>query len=223
MSNSDNNAVMPKRVIDLTGMRFERLIVVDYLGGKKRHKWLCRCDCGAEKAVVGDDLKSGNTKSCGFYRTDNLVRHNKKHGKTQTREYSSWGSMRERCLNVRNKAYPGYGGRGITICERWDNFENFLADMGECPNGYSIDRIDNSGNYEPSNCRWADSKTQNRNKRNVHLITYGGETMSIGEWADRLGVQPSTLYARICVSGWTIETAITKPVRKWPNRLLENN
>src|SRR6185503_18205761 len=114
-----------------------------------------------------------------------------------TGAYQSWHGMKTRCLRPSSRMYYRYGGRGITVCERWMQFENFLADMGERPAGMSLDRIDSNGNYEPSNCRWADDKTQNRNRSNVRIYEFNGEALTLPEWAERLNVDMERLRSRM--------------------------
>jgi hypothetical protein len=121
--------------------------------------------------------------------------------------------MKQRCQNRNYHSWETYGGRGITVCERWQKFENFLADMGEPPKGASIDRIDNNGNYEPSNCRWATPKAQQRNRRVTRMLTFEGKKQPLAELAERFGIQRRTLVARIR-TGWTVEDALTRPVRQ---------
>jgi hypothetical protein len=151
--------------IDLTNKIFNRLTVLKDTG--KRNKcghiiWECLCECGNITEVESHSLKNGNTKSCGCLSIKHG--HTKKYGKN-TITYYCWASMKSRCLNPNHERYKDYGGRGIQVCERWMKFENFLADMGEKPNGLSIDRIDNEGHYELSNCKWSNDKDQANNRR----------------------------------------------------------
>jgi hypothetical protein len=136
--------------------------------------------------------------------------------KSHPREHSSWYSMKQRCMNPNNPAYANYGGRGIQVCARWnESFANFYADMGDRPLDHSIDRIDNDGHYEPRNCRWATRLEQSRNKRDRRWYTYGGETLSLKEWAARLNAPTATIFARVHRCGWPLDKAFTIAPRKY--------
>lgn len=164
---------MPKR-LELTGFRFGRLTVLGLDSIRLKSKlsscsyWKCICDCGNEKITCVDSLRCGDTKSCGCIRKEGLVAMSTKHGLRYVPEYQSWKSMKNRCFSPNNTNFKNYGGRGITVCERWRNsLADFLSDMGPRPSPkHSIDRFpNNDGDYEPGNCRWATAKQQANNKR----------------------------------------------------------
>lgn len=141
--------------------------------------------------------------------------HNKRVGGkgSPSKIYRVWRNMLNRCHNPNVPAYKNYGGRGITVCESWEKFENFLADMGEQPVGKTLDRINNDGNYEPGNCRWATPAEQIRNRRTTTLLTFGGVTQCIADWAAEIGIGDATLRHRLKI-GWPVEKALTTPVRR---------
>lgn len=152
---------------DITGLTFGRLKVLRYDRTEKKVAfWLCQCTCGREVSVCGTDIRSGHTKSCGCLGLENRAKSSTVHGKSKSKTYAVWKTMRQRCNNPRNFDYKYYGGRGVTVCNRWDKFSNFLEDMGEAPPGLTLDRIDPSGNYEKNNCRWTTWEVQRKNRRN---------------------------------------------------------
>lgn len=193
------------KTVDLTGQRFGRLVALRAVrvavNLRTRLGYLVRCDCGTEKTVIGYYLTSGDTRSCGCLPKHSGLRHgNAFHGK-RTPTYWSWQAMKARCLNPHSKSFPDYGGRGIRICDRWrDSFENFLADLGERPQGTTLDRINNSGNYEPGNCRWAVKVEQNRNQRPKHHLT----ATQVDEACSRLDTSETKLALELGVSRATI-------------------
>lgn len=195
---------------DLTGQRFGRLTVEPVWEIRKGHAyWLCRCDCGGVKIVRGSHLKQGNVSSCG-------CKDRTTHGETRTRLYHIWNGMRNRCSNKNYPGYPNYGGRGISVCEEWQEYIPFRdwAITNGYQDGLSIDRIDNNGGYSPDNCRWATPREQANNTRKVRLITYNGETHSVCEWSRILNIKQSTLNMRINKYRWSAEEALRKEVRK---------
>ena len=203
------------KLIDLTNHRFGRLFVVKKHGHKgKAVAWLCKCDCGEEVVVRGNDLRRGVTQSCGCLHNEVFAERSTRHGLHGTRLYNIWGLMVQRCYNKETPCYDDYGGRGIDICPEWrESFQAFYEwSMG---NGYrenlTIDRIDNDKGYFPGNCRWVTRKAQANNTRRNHYITYNGETHTLAEWAEALGFHPNTLGSRI-YRGWSVDKALTTPL-----------
>lgn len=179
------------KLIDLTGYRFGKLTVLKRVPNKGNcTAWECICDCGNIKIVTQSSLHSKKTKSCGCYRINSIIERSFKHGEINTKEYKAWKHAKDRCFNSNTKNYYRYGGRGITVCERWKNsFENFLSDMGYAPSiNHSIDRIDNNGNYEQNNCRWATWKQQHGNRSNNRWIEFNGEKRILADWARKLNI-----------------------------------
>jgi hypothetical protein len=198
---------------DIAGSRFGALVAIE-CNGHGKHKeivWKCKCDCGNIRIVSGTALRLGRASSCGC-----LTRaHKMRHGHRNTITYASWIAMKARCNRPSHMHYSSYGGRGIVICERWLQFENFLADMGPRPSRkHSLDRIDNDGNYEPGNCRWATAYEQGANTRQNRLITFRGTTMCLKNWARTVGIKENLLRYRIS-KGWTLDKALTTPTRRW--------
>ena len=194
------------------GQIFSSWTVISFADFRRsRAHYNCRCECGKIRAVAGTDLTSGKSKSCG--------RSCAKNGPHVSAHllYPTWVGIKSRCYNPANTGYANYGGRGITVCQQWrDDFWQFAADMGPRPPHHSIDRRDNNGNYCPENCRWADAVTQQNNRRNNRVFTVGGETKTLLEWVNLSGLRYTTVINRMNLSKWTIEKALSEPVR--PNR-----
>jgi len=205
-----------ERFHDLTGQVFGRLTVVERApnkgkGAETRAMWRCVCECGGESVIACHTLKAGNTRSCGCLKVEVGIKNGrarKTHGMTDTQAWICWMSMGQRCRNKKHDDFHNYGGRGITICKRWESFENFFADMGHPPPGMSIERDDVNGNYEPGNCRWATPVEQGRNKRVNRIIAAFGRSMTLADWGDATGLGTTTISCRI-KSGWSVEKALT--------------
>jgi hypothetical protein len=186
--------------LDLIGKKFNRLTVI----GRTRHAngrvaWVCKCDCGNESIVLTAGLRSGQTVSCGCYALEDRRKkgRNKTHGMSKTPIYQTWAGMIDRCFNKNDSSYKNYGGRGITVCDRWRRFDYFYKDMGEKPKGMTIERKDVNGNYEPENCMWADRTVQNQNRRNVKKHMLRGQLLTVKGIANETGMKYSTVYYRI--------------------------
>lgn len=192
---------VPER--SLIGMRFGRLTVIDFDHTDKygAYHWLCRCDCDENSLVSVRqwNLTSGDTRSCGCYQKEKARESSIKHGRSSHPLHHTWRGMHQRCTNNHNRHWDRYGGRGISVCDEWDNFENFYN--WSIKNGYkhglTLDRKDNNGDYCPENCRWADQFTQANNRSTTRRIEYAGETYSIMEWSKIFGIKYTTLYMRI--------------------------
>lgn len=211
----------------LVGVKYGRLTVVEYIerireGGTWQHLWRCVCQCGQVRIVRASRLKNGGTTSCGCKRRESTVKRNTKHGESvrgrRTAEYIVWKSMNQRCYDPGNKKYSNYGGRGITVCDRWrSDYAAFLADMGRMPSRkHSIDRKNNDGNYEPDNCRWATKTEQGRNQRTNRLLTINGETRCVRDWEEVAGFPKGMIQTRLHL-GWQVERLLQTP-RKSPRR-----
>lgn len=199
------------RLVDMTGLKFGLLTVIGRVESTDKNgqaMWRCDCECGGSTNARGTALRAGHYQSCG------CLQGNRTHGLSNCQEYESWRAIRQRCLNSKCKSFKNYGGRGIAICNRWlESFENFLADMGHAPAPrMQIDRIDNNGNYEPSNCRWATVKEQSRNRRNNHFVTVDGQEMVLMDACIKYGIGHPTVLYRMR-NGWSCEDAIKTPVR----------
>lgn len=210
--------------IDLTGQTFGFLTVLNraesrYESGSKRGYWKCQCKCGTIKELPTSNLTSGNTNSCGCYKhTEQFKKNNSAahirhgHNNYNSPTYRTWQGMRQRC-----RSRQGYADRGITVDPRWDDFNAFLADMGERPEGCTLDRIDNDGPYCASNCRWASPKVQGNNRSDNRMLTHDGRTQTVTQWAREFGVNQRAFYNRIFILGWDIERA-KQPARQYAPR-----
>jgi len=201
------------------GQVFGRLSVVAVVSKAAHGKTVlkCMCSCGKETQTTVQCLLRGWTKSCGCLRRGGGT-GNRTHGMCSSITYVSWRSMVQRCTNRRNPRYHDYGGRWITVCDGWLKFENFYKDMGPRPSkDHSLDRKDNDGPYCKDNCRWATKKEQNNNQRNSRLVTHSGETRTVSQWAASVGMHTSVLVRRLNL-GWTMDKALTEPVKKRRSR-----
>ena len=185
--------------------------------GKPRRKFLCRCACGIEKEIKLAHLVNAGTISCGCALREALEKNrgisNRKHGLSGSRTYNIWSGMRDRCNNENSNAYAAYGGRGIKHCKSWDTFDGFLNDMGECPDGLTLDRIDGIKGYYKENCRWADWHTQANNRCNNRIIYYNGKDYTLAQLARKVKMKKETLEARLR-RGWSVKESVESPL-KW--------
>jgi len=200
---------------DLTGQTFGRLTVLtrgeNSPAGQAR--WNCVCACGTvvpNRASI--HLLSGHTKSCGCLNAEMAAARSTTHGMSGTKEHGTWKKILSRCYNKRDPKYKDYGGRGISVCDRWrESFESFFSDMGYAPSQlHSIDRVKNEGNYEPTNCRWATEVEQANNKRNNLHLEYRGTTKTLAQWCDTLKLVYSKVQLRLA-RGWTVDLAFEAP------------
>jgi hypothetical protein len=218
MDGSKTEGGIMDRAKDITGQKFNRLTAVERAGNSAKGLalWLFRCECGGTKISTGAEVRRGGVKSCGCAAIEQKINAGKSrcHAFSRAnfpRERKSWENMIDRCTNPDNNQFHNYGGRGISVCDRWkQSFKNFLEDMGARPANTSIDRIDNSFDYCPENCRWADAKTQNRNRSNNHVVVINGEAKTLSQWAERYKVPQSMIGNRI-YRGWPEHAAITLP------------
>lgn len=201
---------MPK-LIDLTKQKFGKLTVIRRVNNNQygSSQWLCECNCGQRTVTLGSSITSGETQSCGCLR----IKHGHRTAFKKSKTYITWSHMIQRCTNPNNQDYHDYGERKITVCKRWLKFKNFLEDMGERPLGYQIDRIENNKGYCKENCRWTTSKTNNRNRRSNHLISYNNKTQCVIEWSEETGIPEYVIRQRL-KHNWSIQKTLTTSVRK---------
>ena len=205
---------------NLVGEKFGSLSVIKRVPSlsSKYSLWLCHCDCGKDVVVRGGNLASGNSKSCGCKKMD-IGRRSLKHGMSNTRLYHIHSWMKERCSKPYSSAYRWYGGKGVCVCDEWlgeNGFKNF-ADWAMA-SGYSdelsIDRINPNGNYEPTNCRWVDTKTQQNNKTSNRHVEYQGSTYTLTQFSEMIDMKIATVWARL-KRGWSVEKVANTPVKPW--------
>ena len=209
---------------DISGQKFGRLTATKVIdkNSKGESVWECICDCGNVTKATITNLKRGHTKSCGCYKKICCVTHHE----TKTRLYKIWKGLKNRCYNKNASKFSCYGGRGISVCDVWLNDYIEFRDWA-LANGYdenlTIDRIDNNGNYEPSNCRWVDNKVQSNNRRNNCFITYLGKTLTISQWADIIGIDHETIRSRYKILKLPLEKVFYKGDLRYGNRKQNNS
>jgi len=205
------------KLTDRVGHRYEKLVVVERARNKSQTdtnaRWLCQCDCGKNVIAYGMDLQRGKVKSCGCFNAERI----RKHGFSRTRVYNVWRQMHQRCVNPRSPSYKNYGARGIRVCKQWKSFEAFIADMGDRPRGYTLERRDNDKGYSKGNCYWATMKAQSVNKRTNRIVEFRGKRQTLSQWAEELGVSWSNLRQRARL-GWSVEKMLTTPVKSRKSR-----
>lgn len=202
---------------DLEGQTFGRLNVIGFAGTENKSTfWYCKCLCGNITKALAGNLKKGVTTSCGCFNKERTIERSTIHGHAKkgdiTPTFLTWTGMLVRCQNPNTQNFKDYGGRGITVCKRWLKFENFLADMGEKPEGLTLDRKENDKGYFKENCRWATMEEQSNNRRSNHHLTFNRKTQTVSQWAKELGFKNDTLYDRLRI-GWTVERTLTTTVR----------
>jgi hypothetical protein len=176
--------------IEMVGKRFGRLSVIRQAPvSKRQRRWICSCECGNETVVIGAHLTNGHTTSCGCFKMQRISETKTTHGKRNSRAYASWTMMIQRATNPKMSRWKDWGGRGITVCDEWRDFAQFYADMGDCPEGRSIERVDNERGYEPGNCRWATDVEQARNTRITQRITLCGKEIALRDACDLFGIK----------------------------------
>lgn len=200
------------RAKERIGSRFGKIVVESVTVIDKTSYLNVVCDCGSRKTVLSSNVVSGKTSSCGCAQRYMIGIRTKTHGMTKSKTHRVWTGMINRCTNKRNKAYGRYGGRGIVVCDRWRrSFSDFLEDMGEAPDGMSLDRIDNNGPYCKSNCRWATRKEQANNRRSTKKFFESGAFATLSELCEKSGVKYSVAWKRL-KRGWSLGDALTIPV-----------
>ena len=210
------------KFMDLVGQSFGRLRVVslNVEMTARRRVWDCTCECGGSKQANTYDLRAGLVKSCGCLHRERAATLNRTHGLSgkngeSTRTFRIWCGIKTRCLNPNATGYANYGGRGIRLAPEWESYEVFLRDLGPCPEGFSIERKNNDGNYEPANCVWADSSVQSRNTSRSRYVVVGGVKRLARDVAKENGVQVGTFKSRLYKHRWTLEAACLTPAQTY--------
>lgn len=225
---SSIGVTVKQKFVNIAGERFGRLVAVEPKGVLSRKSramhWLCKCDCGKIITTSGLSLRQGCSTSCGCYakesrqtqaalmRQKNQLLHG--HGHYNSPTYRSWKSMLDRCECPGTNGFKNYGGKGITVCERWHSFKLFLQDMGERLPGMTIDRINPALNYSAENCRWATTIQQGRNRSTNHIINFNGQSLCLAAWDEKMNFPRGTVCRRFVTKGWSVEKTITTPLRK---------
>lgn len=205
------------KALNITGERFGMLVAKKDIGSRNgRRIWLCVCDCGGESKLTVGSLRSGNSMRCDGHRSETakttFTRHGAKANKQTSYEYVVWTLMRDRCNNPNNKSYGYYGGRGISIDPKWDDFSVFLSDMGCRPSGMTLDRIDSELGYSPTNCQWATRKQQSRNRKYCRKFVWNGQEQFLWKLAEDHGIPVHTMNQRLH-RGWTLDRALNQPMK----------
>ena len=205
------------------GQRYGRLLAIERIGGKaQRYPWRLQCDCGNETITTADKVRSGHTASCGCLHQEALKKHeirSYRHGHARknhaTAEYKIWAGIIARSCNPKKGSFKNYGGRGITVCDRWlTSFKDFYTDMGPRPSGYSIERKNNNLGYSPENCIWIPRNEQARNTRRNHIVYYAGKQLILEDACRLAGINSKVVHRRLG-SGWNIDRALSTPVRSF--------
>lgn len=200
------------KLIDRKDHRYERLIVISKAPNASdkdtNARWNCQCDCGNTTIAYGQDLARGKVKSCGCLNAERI----QSHGMARTPVYNVWKQIFQRCENPKCPSFKNYGARGIGVCDEWRDFARFFSDMGNPPHKRSLERRDNSKGYSKENCYWATARQQLNNKRTNRVLEFRGIKMSTSEWARRMRIPVTALFSRL-EYGWSIEDALTKPLK----------
>lgn len=221
---SQNPKPTARNFKDLEGKRFGRWTVIAFIEMKnEKSQWLCRCDCGNEKVVANSGLISGRSQSCGCLHKETVAKMSRRPNslkKKYPREYAAWNQAIQRCTNQKLRNYEDYGGRGITVCNKWrESFQAFIDHIGPKPSDkHSLDRIDNDKGYEPGNVRWSTDSQQISNSRHARKFEWDGELRTIKQLSEISRIPYATLQSRLVVLGWELERAMTTPQTAYHNR-----